>query len=87
MDLGVSMNYVITDPIPTSEAENVWIPWQYEIDASLSYEHKGFSAKLTLYNITNQYNFSSGGTLTGSGNDLITIHEPFHLEGTLGYKF
>ncbi len=84
---GASMNYVITDPIPTSEAENVWIPWQYEIDASLFYQHKGFSARVTLYNITDQHNFSTGGTLTGSGNDLITIHEPFHWEATLGYQF
>jgi iron complex outermembrane recepter protein len=85
--LGASLGYVITDPIPTSEAENVWIPWQYEIDTSIFYNYKNFGVKLALYNITNQYNFSSGGFLAGSGNDELTIHEPFHMEGTLSYKF
>jgi hypothetical protein len=85
--LGASLGYVITDPIPTSEAENVWIPWQYEIDASIFYNYKNFGAKLALYNITDQANFSSGGFVSSSGNDLITIHEPFHMEGTLSYKF
>ncbi len=84
---GGSLSYQITDPIPTSEAENVWIPWQYEIDASLFYNYKRFGAKVTLYNITDQHNFSSGGFLAGSGNDIITIHEPFHMEGTVSYKF
>ncbi len=84
---GASAGYTITDPIPTSEAENVWIPWQYEIDSSISYTYKNFSAKITFYNITDQRNFSSGGYISGTGNDLITIKEPFHAEGTLGYKF
>lgn len=85
--LGASFGYVITDPIPTSEALNVWIPWQYELDASLFYNYKNFGAKLSLYNITDQHNFSTGGFVSSSGNDLITIHEPFHMEGTLSYKF
>jgi len=85
--LGFSAGYQITDPIPTSEAENVWIPWQYQIDASIFYNWKNFGAKLNLYNITDQHNFSSGGYLAGSGNDIITIHEPFHMEGTISYKF
>jgi hypothetical protein len=83
----VSAGYTITDPIPTSEAENVWIPWQYEIDASLAYKYKDFFAKATFYNITDQTNFSTGGYLEGGGNDLITVKEPFHMEGTVGYKF
>jgi hypothetical protein len=85
--LGATIGYVITDPIPTSEAENVWIPWQYEIDANVFYNYKNFGAKLALFNITDQHNFSSGGFLSESGNDLITIHEPFHMEGTLSYNF
>jgi hypothetical protein len=84
---GASLGYVITDPIPTSEEANVWIPWQYQIDATLFYNYKNFGAKLTLFNITDQANFSSGGFVSTSGNDLITIHEPFHMEGTVSYKF
>lgn len=84
---GASLGYEITDPIPTSEVGNVWIPWQYQIDASLFYVHRNFSARVTLYNITDQENFSSGGYISGTGNDLITVQEPFHVEGTIGYKF
>ena len=86
--LGASLGYVITDPIPTDELGNVWIPWQYELDASVFYTyHDNFTAKLALYNITDQENFSTGGFVSNTGGDLITVHEPFHMEGTLTYKF
>lgn len=85
--LGASVGYQITDPIPTTEVGNVWIPWQYEIDTSLFYTHKNFSARLTFFNITDQENFSTGGYISATGGDLITVKEPFHMEGTIGYKF
>ena len=84
---GASLGYQITDPIPTSELDPAWIPWQYEIDASLFYTQKNWEARLNFFNITDQHNFSSGGFIAGTGNDLITIGEPFHMEGTLTYKF
>jgi outer membrane receptor protein involved in Fe transport len=85
--LGASMSYQITDPIPTSEVDPIWIPWQYEIDATLFYRQKNWEAQLNFFNITDQHNFSTGGFIAGTGNDLITIGEPFHMEGTLTYKF
>jgi outer membrane receptor protein involved in Fe transport len=85
--LGASLSYQITDPIPTSEVDPIWIPWQYEIDASFFYVQKNWEARLNLFNITDQHNFSSGGFIAGTGNDLITIGEPFHMEGTISYKF
>ncbi len=84
---GASLGYQITDPIPTSEVSPAWIPWQYEIDASLFYEQKNWEARLDFFNITDQHNFSTGGFIAGSGNDVITIGEPFHMEGSLTYKF
>jgi outer membrane receptor for monomeric catechols len=85
--LGASLSYQITDPIPVSEVDPIWIPWQYQIDASLFYIQKNWEARLNLFNITDQHNFSTGGFIAGTGNDLITIGEPFHMEGTLTYKF
>ena len=85
--LGASLNYTITDPIPTSEVDPVWIPWQYQIDASLFYTQKNWEARLNFYNVTDQHNWSTGGYISGTGNDLITLQEPFHMEGTLTYKF
>jgi hypothetical protein len=84
---GASVSYQITDPIPTSEVNPIWIPWQYEIDSSLFYEQKNWEARINFFNITDQHNFSSGGFIAGTGNDLITIGEPFHMEGTVSYKF
>jgi outer membrane receptor protein involved in Fe transport len=85
--LGFSLGYEITDPIPTTELANVWIPWQYELDSSVFYNYKNFSARVTFFNITNQENFSTGGYISSSGGDLVTVKEPFHVEGTIGYKF
>jgi outer membrane receptor protein involved in Fe transport len=77
--VGASLSYQITDPIPTSEVDPIWIPWQYEIDASLFYKQKNWEAQLNFFNITDQHNFSTGGFIAGTGNDLITIGEPFHI--------
>jgi hypothetical protein len=48
---------------------------------------KNYEARLNFFNLTNQYNFSSGGYLWSTGADLITVNVPFHMEGTLTYKF
>jgi hypothetical protein len=85
--LGFSLGYLVTDPIPTSELGNVKIPWQYELDASVFYTRGNYTAKVTFYNITDQENFSTGGYINGTGNDLITPHLPFHVEATISYKF
>ncbi|HEY0793491.1 MAG TPA: TonB-dependent receptor [Chthoniobacterales bacterium] len=85
--LGAVLSLVVTDPIPTSELQNVKIPWQYEVDAAVFYEYKNFEARLNLFNVTDQKLFSSGGSAAGTGNDLITPRLPFHIEGTITYKF
>jgi hypothetical protein len=87
--LGATFGYQITDPIPVTEVDPAWIPWQYELDASIYYKPvgKNYEARLNFFNLTNQYNFSSGGYLWSTGADLITVNVPFHMEGTLTYKF
>ena len=85
--LGFSLGYLVTDPIPTSELGNVKIPWQYELDASVFYTRGNYTAKVTFFNVTNQENFSTGGYISGTGNDLVTVHTPFHVEATITYKF
>jgi len=85
--LGVTLGFVVTDPIPTSELGNVTIPWQYELDAAVFYQAKNFEARVNFFNLTDQKNFSSGGSAAGTGNDLITARLPFHIEGTITLKF
>jgi hypothetical protein len=77
----------VTSPIPTTELQNVWIPWQYELDASVFYKHKNFEAKIDFLNVTNQRNFSTGGSFAENGNDLITPLLPFHIQGTITIRF
>jgi hypothetical protein len=85
--LGAVVSYMVTSPIATSELGNVLIPWQHELDVALFYTHKHFTFRLTFFNVTNQYNFSTGGYLSSAGNDVISVSEPFHMEGSVGYKF
>jgi hypothetical protein len=85
--LGASLNFVVTSPIPTSELQNVWIPWQYELDASIFYKRKNFEARINFLNITDQKNFSTGGSWSQNGNDLVAPLLPFHIEGTVTIRF
>lgn len=85
--LGVSGGFWVTSPIPTTELQNVWIPWQYELDASVFYKHKNFEAKIDFLNVTNQRNFSTGGSFAENGNDLIIPLLPFHIQGSITIRF
>jgi outer membrane receptor protein involved in Fe transport len=63
----------------------VKIPAQYTLDGMLFYEADHWAARLNLYNITNQKNWiAEDGP---EGNDLITAAMPFHVQGSVSYKF
>jgi hypothetical protein len=74
-------------PMPTTELQNVWIPWQYEVDASVFYKKQNFEAKIDFLNVTNQRNFSTGGPWADNGNDLIVPLTPFHIQGSITIRF
>jgi hypothetical protein len=42
---------------------------------------------LDFLNITNQLNFTTGGSFAENGNDLIVPGLPFHIQGTVTIKF
>jgi len=77
----------VTGPMDLGYGGFVKIPWQYELDASVFYTRGNYTAKVTFFNVTNQENFSTGGYISGTGNDLVTVHTPFHVEATISYKF
>jgi TonB-dependent Receptor Plug Domain len=85
--LGASIGFWVTSPQPTSELQNVWIPWQYELDAGVFYKHKNWEVRLDFLNITNRLNFTTGGSFAENGNDLIVPGLPFHIQGTVTIKF
>ncbi|MEJ1964658.1 MAG: TonB-dependent receptor [Gammaproteobacteria bacterium] len=82
---GGSLGIVVTSPIPTSYAGGVEIPTQHTLDGALFYETERWSARLDLYNVTDQDNWvAESGAV---GNDLITATMPFHIQGSVSYRF
>jgi len=69
----------------TSYLGNVVIPTQYTLDGSVFYEQKHWAVRLNLYNITNRKNWSAENPAVA--NDLITPDLPFHVQGSLTYRF
>ncbi len=83
--LGASLGFRVTSPIPTTELGNVVIPWQHTMDAAVFYEAGRYEARLDFFNITNQYNWRPIGN--GFGADLINPELPFHIQGSVRFKF
>jgi catecholate siderophore receptor len=85
MGLGASLGLVVTSPIITSYLGNVVIPTQYNLDGAVFYEAKRWAVRLNLYNITDQKNWSAeAGAI---GNDLINADLPFHVAGSVTYRY
>jgi hypothetical protein len=85
MGVGGSVGAVVTGPVTTSYLGNVVIPTQYTLDGTLFYETGRWAVRLNLYNITNQKNWIAEAG--AQGNDLITAAMPFHVQGSVTYRF
>ena len=82
---GASLGGRLHSEIKNDNASTVIIPWQYEIDASVFYTYKNWSARLAVLNVTDQWNFAPPNEFYGKGSILL---EPgVRGEFTLGYKF
>ncbi|HEY4988462.1 MAG TPA: hypothetical protein VII09_01575, partial [Opitutaceae bacterium] len=82
---GASLGLVVTGPIITSYIGDVTIPTQYDVDGALFYEAKRWAARVNFYNITDRKNWSAESGAVG--NDLITPDLPFHVQGSITYRF
>jgi outer membrane receptor protein involved in Fe transport len=85
LGFGGSLGIQATGPITTSYLGNVKIPSQYQLDGTLFYEASRWTVRLNLYNLTNQKNWIAEGA--AEGNDLITAALPFHVLGSVSYRF
>ena len=85
MGVGASLGVVVTSPINTSYLGDVVIPTQYTLDGAVFYEAKRWAVRLNLYNITDRKNWSAENPAVG--NDLITADLPFHVQGSITYRF
>jgi outer membrane receptor protein involved in Fe transport len=83
--LGFSADLQVTSPINVSWVGGVQIPWQYNVDMSTFYTYKQSEIKLSVYNVTDAYNWGSTNPIYGL--DSIFAEEPIHAEVTLKYHF
>ena len=68
---GFSANTLVTSEINNNIAGTVVIPWQYEIDASVSYRYnKQWDFHLSVGNVTNEKNWAPPNAVYGNGSIL-----------------
>jgi len=83
--IGVESNVVVTSPMNNDFYGYLVIPWQYQIDASLSYKIKKFEIRLTVRNLTDRHNWQPVNALQGLEG---IVSEPgFQTYVTVKYKF
>jgi outer membrane receptor protein involved in Fe transport len=61
------------------------IPWQYTLNTALFYSYQNYTAKFTVYNVTNQRNLTNDYPFYG--NDFLTIVPPRSYDLTISAKF
>ena len=89
--LGILFNAVVTSPFYNDIFYTVQIPTQFTLDGALFFKRKNYEARLDVFNITDERNFSSvygsGGSAGFFGSDDIFPEPPIRLQGTLSVKF
>lgn len=66
----VSANAVVTGEMNNNPSGSLVIPWQYTIDASVSYRVKDWDFRLSVTNLTDEENWSPPNTIYGNGSIL-----------------
>ncbi len=82
---GASIGGRLHSEIKNDNAGTVIIPWQFEIDTSVFYTYKNWTARLTILNVTDEWNFSPPNEFYGKGS--ILLDPGIRGEFTLAYKF
>ena len=89
--VGAMFNAVVTSPFYNDIFYTVKIPTQFTLDAAVFYKRKNFEARLDVFNLTDERNWSSvygsGGSAGFFGSDDILPELPIRLQGTLRVKF
>ena len=61
------------------------IHWQYTLNAAVFYTYKQYTAKFSVYNLTNRLNWTND--VPFYGNDFITAQPPRDLDFTISARF
>jgi len=82
---GLEANALVTSPMSNDYWGYLVIPWQYEIDATLSYKWKNWDIRATVTNLTNQHNWQPSDATYGLEG---IVSEPT-IQGfaTIRYKY
>ncbi len=83
--LGASFGVSVTSPQNLTFDGKVKIPTQYTLDAAVFYARPRYELRLDFYNFTDQRNWS--GVADFAGGDNVYAELPFHLEGTVRFRF
>nr|MCU0793018.1 TonB-dependent receptor [Opitutaceae bacterium] len=82
---GASLGGRLHSEMKNDNDGTVIIPWQFELDGSVFYTYKNWTARLTILNLTDEWNFSPPNEFYGKGSILL---EPgVRGEFTMAYKF
>lgn len=82
---GASLGGRLHSEIKNDNAGTVIIPWQYELDASVFYTYENWTMRLTVLNVTDEWNFAPPNEFYGKGSILL---EPgVRGEFTVAYRF
>jgi hypothetical protein len=85
--VGAILNNVVTGPFYLDYGNYLNVPWQYQMDLTFFYKTPDgrFEARLALLNLTGEHNWSPPNPIYG--NDSVVAEWPFHVEGTLTFRF
>jgi catecholate siderophore receptor len=84
--IGFSANTLVTSEINNNIAGTVVIPWQYEIDASVSYRYsKQWDFHLSVGNVTNEKNWAPPNAVYGNGSILALAGTTFSLTAKFNF--
>jgi catecholate siderophore receptor len=83
---GFSTNALVTSPINNNVAGTIVIPWQYEIDASLTYKYtKHWDFRLSVGNLTDEKNWAPPNAVYGNGSILALAGTTFSFNAKYSF--
>jgi outer membrane receptor protein involved in Fe transport len=83
---GFSANTLVTSPINNNVAGTLVIPWQYELDGSVSYKYnKKWELRLSVGNVTNQKNWAPPNSVYGNGSILALAGTTFSFNAKYNF--
>ncbi len=83
---GFAANTLVTSPINNNIAGTIVIPWQYELDASVSYRYsKQWDFHLSVGNVTNEKNWAPPNAVYGNGSILALAGTTFSLTAKFNF--